>query len=50
MKIHIILGSKSDMPVAEKAKKILDEFQIEYKIEVASAHRTPDVLKKNCNR
>lgn len=46
MKIHIILGSKSDMPVAEKAKKILDEFQIEYKIEVASAHRTPDVLKK----
>ena len=45
MKIHIIMGSKSDMPIAEKAKKILDEFDIDYKINVASAHRTPDVLK-----
>jgi 5-(carboxyamino)imidazole ribonucleotide mutase len=46
MKIHIILGSKSDMPVAEKAKAILDEFKIDHEITVASAHRTPDVLKK----
>lgn len=33
------------MPIAEKAKKILDEFDVEYDISVASAHRTPDVLK-----
>ncbi len=46
MMIHIILGSKSDMTVAEKAEKILSEFDIQYKIEVASAHRTPDYLKK----
>lgn len=46
MMIHIILGSKSDMTVAEKAEKILSEFDIKYKIEVASAHRTPDYLKK----
>ncbi len=46
MKIQIIMGSKSDMPVAEKAKKILDEFDVDYEINVASAHRTPDVLKK----
>ena len=46
MKIQLILGSKSDMPVAEKAKKILDGFDIEYDINVASAHRTPDVLKE----
>jgi len=46
MKIQIILGSKSDMPVAEKAKKILDGFDIEYDISVASAHRTPEVLKE----
>ncbi len=45
MKIQIIMGSKSDMPVAEKAKKILDEFKVDYSIKVASAHRTPDVLK-----
>jgi 5-(carboxyamino)imidazole ribonucleotide mutase len=46
MKIQIIMGSKSDMPVAEKAKRILDEFEIDYEINVASAHRTPNVLKK----
>jgi len=45
MKIQVIMGSKSDMPIAEKAKKILDEFNVEYDISVASAHRTPDVLK-----
>ena len=45
MKIQIIMGSKSDMPVAEKAKKILEEFDVEFDITVASAHRTPDVLK-----
>ena len=46
MSIHIILGSKSDMPVAEKAEKILKEFDVKYKIQVASAHRTPEYLKK----
>ena len=45
MKIQIILGSKSDMPVAEKTQKILDEFKVDYDIKVASAHRTPDYLK-----
>ncbi len=45
MKIQIIIGSKSDMSIAEKAKKILNEFDVEYEIKVASAHRTPDVLK-----
>jgi len=46
MKVQIILGSKSDMPVAEKTQKILDEFKIDYDIKVASAHRTPDYLKE----
>jgi 5-(carboxyamino)imidazole ribonucleotide mutase len=45
MKIQIILGSKSDMSVAEKAQKILDDFGVSYDITVASAHRTPDFLK-----
>jgi len=39
------MGSKSDIPIAEKAKKILDEFDVEYEMSVASAHRTPDILK-----
>ena len=45
MKIQIIIGSKSDMPIAEKSQKILDEFDVTYDISVASAHRTPDVVK-----
>jgi len=45
MKVQIILGSKSDMPVAEKTQKILNEFGVNYDLKVASAHRTPDFLK-----
>ena len=40
------MGSSSDMSVAEKAKTIFEEFGVDYDIKVASAHRTPDVLKK----
>jgi len=40
------MGSSSDMPVAEKAKTIFEEFGVDYDIKVASAHRTPEVLKK----
>lgn len=46
MKIQIIMGSKSDMQIAEKAKGILDEFEVDYSIKIASAHRAPDVLKE----
>lgn len=45
MTVQIIMGSSSDTPVAEKAKAILEEFGITYDVKVASAHRTPDVLK-----
>jgi 5-(carboxyamino)imidazole ribonucleotide mutase len=45
MKIQIIMGSSSDMPIAEKVKTIFEEFGVDYNIKVASAHRTPDVLK-----
>ena len=40
------MGSKSDMQIAEKAKDLLDEFEINYSIKIASAHRTPDILMK----
>jgi len=46
MKIQIILGSKSDMHVAEKAEKVLEKFTVDYDITVASAHRTPERVKK----
>ncbi len=44
--VHIIMGSTSDMKVAEKAEKVLKELGIPYRISVASAHRTPELLKE----
>jgi 5-(carboxyamino)imidazole ribonucleotide mutase len=46
MKVHIILGSKSDMPVVEKTQKLLDDFNVGYEITIASAHRTPEYVQK----
>ena len=43
-KVIIICGSKSDVKIADKAKQVLDEFGIENKLEIASAHRTPEKL------
>ena len=40
-KVLLIMGSKSDLPVAEKALSILDRFGIGREVIVASAHRTP---------
>jgi 5-(carboxyamino)imidazole ribonucleotide mutase len=45
MHVHIIMGSKSDTPIAEKAQKILQEFNVNHEIIVASAHRTPERVK-----
>jgi 5-(carboxyamino)imidazole ribonucleotide mutase len=39
--VLIIMGSKSDLPVAEKATALLKKFGITYDVAVASAHRTP---------
>lgn len=40
-KVSIIMGSKSDFTVAEKAIKVLHKFGVGFEIAVASAHRTP---------
>ena len=43
MKVAIVMGSKSDYPVVEKAEGILRDFGIEYETRVMSAHRTPKI-------
>lgn len=40
MKIAIIMGSKSDLPIVEKAAKLVDSFGVKYKMRILSAHRT----------
>ena len=42
--VGIVMGSKSDMPVMEKAGKELGERGIRYEIRVMSAHRDPEVV------
>ncbi len=44
MKVGIIMGSTSDLPIMQEAKEILEEFGIEYELDIVSAHRTPDKL------
>ena len=41
-KVQILMGSKSDMEVARKAKSVLEEFGVSVDMAVASAHRTPE--------
>lgn len=41
MKAAIVMGSKSDYPVIEKAEKVFREFGVEYETRIISAHRTP---------
>ncbi|GAP71870.1 phosphoribosylaminoimidazole carboxylase catalytic subunit [Candidatus Symbiothrix dinenymphae] len=40
-RVSIIMGSTSDLPVMEKAAKILDEFEVPFEMHALSAHRTP---------
>ena len=43
--VSIIMGSTSDLPVMEKAAKLLDEMHIPFEINALSAHRTPDAVE-----
>tara|TARA_Y100001970_G_scaffold210158_1_gene256318 strand:- start:1181 stop:1654 length:474 start_codon:yes stop_codon:yes gene_type:complete len=45
MDICVVLGSKSDLPIAEKCRSVLDQFDVKYEIRVASAHRAPKYLE-----
>lgn len=46
MSILIIVGSRSDMHIAEKVTKILEENNADYDLEIASAHREPQKVLK----
>jgi len=42
--VGIVGGSRSDFPVLEQARDVLDELGIANELRVVSAHRTPDHL------
>ena len=44
MKVAIVMGSISDMPVMQDAIDILKAFEIDVEVDIVSAHRTPEKL------
>ena len=44
--VLIVLGSKSDAEVGNKARSILKEFGVDHEMIVSSAHRTPEDLRQ----
>ena len=43
-KVGILMGSDSDLEIMSKAAKMLEDFGIDYEMNVISAHREPDVF------
>jgi 5-(carboxyamino)imidazole ribonucleotide mutase len=44
MKVAILFGSKSDVPVMKKAADVCKEFGVSYTAHAISAHRSPELL------
>lgn len=44
MKVAVVMGSASDLPIMQEAIDILKSFQIETEVDIVSAHRTPEKL------
>jgi 5-(carboxyamino)imidazole ribonucleotide mutase len=42
MKVGILMGSDSDLPIMKESAEILEFFEIPYEIFIISAHRTPE--------
>ena len=45
-KIAIVLGSDSDIKIAEKSIEVLKKINLEFEINIISAHRTPEKVRE----
>ena len=45
--VSIIMGSESDIDLANKCGEVLSSFSIDFSVNVFSAHRTPDLLEQH---
>jgi len=43
--VSIIMGSTSDLPIMERAAKVLNELKIPFEMNALSAHRTPEKVE-----
>ena len=47
MKVSIVIGSKTDMELAESAGEVLKQLDVDFSINVLSAHRMPEYLQEH---
>ena len=45
-KVTIIMGSESDLEIMRKAEAVLQSYDVDYDLHVASAHRTPEKVQE----
>lgn len=50
LKVAVVMGSASDMPVMRAATELLKRFNIPFHLEVISAHRTPKRVQEFAER
>ncbi|MCD6397011.1 MAG: 5-(carboxyamino)imidazole ribonucleotide mutase [Spirochaetaceae bacterium] len=50
MKVGIIMGSGSDKDAMKSAGRVLDEFGVSWSAHVISAHRAPELLRKQISK
>ncbi len=50
MKVAIIMGSKSDLPIMSEAINILEFFNVDFDSLIVSAHRTPTYMYEFSNK
>lgn len=43
-RVSIVMGSDSDLPIMQEAADILEKLDVNYELDIVSAHRTPDKL------
>lgn len=49
-RVMIVAGSKSDISLMQEVQKILEDYGIESNIHIASAHRTPELVREIAGR
>ena len=46
MKVTVLVGSRSDLEIAEKVRARLEDLRVPCEVHVASAHRTPEKVDR----
>ena len=46
MSVYVVIGSKHDLNYAAKCIELLDKFEINHRLFIASAHRTPEKINE----